>query len=73
MRQAGLRCVTEADLVASGAIAGRSHVEHICLSDGLDLVSPVLAWDRVDDQGVAASDHPTLAVDLVINPRSPVG
>jgi len=65
LSRAGLRCLTEVDLVESGAITQRSHVEHICVSDGLT-AAPVLAWDRVDDNGVSVSDHPTLAVDLTL-------
>ena len=66
LSRTGLRCLTEVDLVESGAITHRSHVEHICVSDELT-ASPVLAWDRFDADGVSVSDHPTLAVDLTVN------
>ena len=68
---AGLRSLTDVDLVATGAIGERSHVEHICASDELEPVSEVLAWDRVDEDGRRLSDHPTIAVDLALaNTRS---
>lgn len=61
---AGLACLTEVDLVESGAISEPSHVEHICASTDLRQVGPVWAWDRIDEMGTALSDHPTIAVDL---------
>ena len=61
---AGLACLTEIDLVASGAISEPSHVEHICASTDLEQVGEVHAWDRTDQSGKRLSDHPTIAVDL---------
>lgn len=67
---AGLRCVTEIDLVATGQITERSHVQHIAVSDSIGVVGPVLAWDRVDDTGYRLSDHPTVAVEIDVSPPS---
>lgn len=64
LARAGMRCLTETDLVETGAISDRSHVEHICVTDDLEPVGPLHAWDRFDDHGRELSDHPTLAVDL---------
>ena len=64
LAHAGLRCLTDVDLVETDAISDRSHVEHIAASEALEQVGPVHAWDRVDVAGRRLSDHPTLAVDL---------
>lgn len=66
LASAGLRSLTDVDLVARGSITERSHVEHICISHGLDQFGPVHAWDRVGEDGASLSDHPTLAVDVVL-------
>jgi endonuclease/exonuclease/phosphatase family metal-dependent hydrolase len=66
LARAGVRCLTEVDLVETGAISDRSHVEHICATEELEQVGPLRAWDRVDDNGRELSDHPTLAVDLLL-------
>jgi endonuclease/exonuclease/phosphatase family metal-dependent hydrolase len=63
---AGMTCLTEVDLVASGAISTKSHVEHICATTDLSLVGEIHAWPRTDDTGTALSDHPTIAVDLTL-------
>ena len=68
LERAGLRCLTEVDLVADGLVE-RSHVEHICLDPQLEMTGHVLASDRVDDDGTRLSDHPTIAVDVL--PHSP--
>lgn len=61
---AGLRSLTDVNLVASGQVSGRSHVDHICVSGDLMAVGDVSAWDRRDEAGAKLSDHPTVAVDL---------
>ena len=65
LADAGLRCLTDVDLVATGAISDRSHVEHICVSNDLTMLGSILAWDRRDGDGRALSDHPTLAADFL--------
>ena len=62
--QAGLVCLTQVDLAPAGVVSERSHVEHICASAELTPESSVLAWDRVDTEGIRLSDHPTIAIDL---------
>lgn len=68
LADAGLRSLTDVDLVAAGAISDRSHVEHICVSTELTMLGSVLGWDRVDTDRRVLSDHPTLAVDLKASP-----
>lgn len=65
--RAGLRSLTDVDLVETGDITERGHVEHIAVSETLELVGAVEAWDRRDAVGALLSDHPTLAVDLAVH------
>lgn len=66
---AGLHSLTDIDLVETGAITDRGHVEHICISEHLQPAGDVLAWDRTAD-GIQLSDHPTLAIDLTVQDSS---
>lgn len=63
--EVGLRSLTDVDLVASGHLV-QSHVQHICVSAGIEQVGTLEAWERTDSEGVRLSDHPTLAVDLLV-------
>lgn len=65
LNAAGLRSLTDVDLVTAGQITGRSHVEHICVNAQLMTSSGAFALDRVDDAGRHLSDHPTIVVDLM--------
>jgi hypothetical protein len=64
LREAGMVCLTEGDLVEARKIAEPSHVEHICATGDLRAVGPVQAWRRVNESGTRLSDHPTIAVDF---------
>ena len=66
LEAAGLRSLTDGDLVASGKISEPSHVEHICVGSEFEMSGEVLAWDRINANGRQLSDHPTIAADLSI-------
>lgn len=63
-KAAELTCVTEEDFVASGKLAGRHSVDHICLSSSLaEAVCHVDAWEGTEE-GVKLSDHNGVAVEI---------
>ena len=63
LKEAGLRCVTDVDVTASGQLPGKQLVDHICVSDELDLVGHI-ETRAPDLSGVKLSDHPAVAATL---------
>jgi endonuclease/exonuclease/phosphatase family metal-dependent hydrolase len=68
--RASLVCLTSKDVVAAGLLRETHLVDHIaiCRDWSSRLTSELSCWERIDDDGVRLSDHPTVAVDLVPPP-----
>lgn len=65
MNGAGLRCLSEADMVATGQLQKNHLIDHICVTDDLAVqAGPVSCWEPVNDAGVRMSDHPGVSVDV---------
>ena len=64
LREADLVCVTDQDVVATGLLKSDHLVDHICISSGLTISTPILCWERIDESGQRLSDHPTVAIDI---------
>jgi endonuclease/exonuclease/phosphatase family metal-dependent hydrolase len=65
LRSAGLRCLTDVDVVAAGMLGSHHLVDHICVSPDLDLVGDLQCWEpREASTSVRLSDHPTVLVTL---------
>lgn len=70
LNRMGLHCVTETDFVAAGAIAGRSNVDHLCVSQALvQDVALASAWNADLLEGGPVSDHSGVFIDLCRNQR----
>ena len=68
LKNSGLTCVTEEDLVAAGKLNTRSTVIHFCLKPDLaDQVVAVGAWEASLDGGEPVSDHNGIYIDLAVD------
>ena len=62
---AGLRCLTEDDIVATGRLTSNHLVDHICATADLaDRSGRVECWEPTNEDGVRMSDHPGVAIRL---------
>jgi len=66
---AGLRCLTDTDVIAAGLLPSGHLVDHICASSEVAQVGKMHCWPA-HDGSVRFSDHPTVAVDLGIKGSS---
>jgi endonuclease/exonuclease/phosphatase family metal-dependent hydrolase len=66
LAEASLVCVTSEDVVAAGKLDRNHLVDHVAISTDMlrDHDVDVHCWEPTDPEGVALSDHPTVAVDL---------
>lgn len=64
LQAADLVCATDEDVVANGLLRSDHLVDHICVSNGLTVQSPIKCWERIDESGQRLSDHPTVAIDI---------
>jgi len=56
------------DMRATGQLRTRASIDHVCLSDGLVKSAKirVQAWEGTTDDGVKASDHNGVEVDVTV-------
>lgn len=67
LKNASLKCVTEADMRANGQLQSRASVDHICLSDPLAAqMLAVRAWEGRTPDGCRLSDHNGIVIDIDI-------
>ena len=66
LEDAGLVCLTDEDVVATGKLREHHLVDHIavCSRWASDAHARVTCWERADHDGTRLSDHPTVAVDI---------
>jgi endonuclease/exonuclease/phosphatase family metal-dependent hydrolase len=64
---AGLECVTAFDAVAEGRLS-RPLIDHVCLSHDWAYRTTVELAERVDVLGRRLSDHPTVTVEIDLDP-----
>lgn len=62
---AGLKCVTDADMVVNGQLKAHHLIDHICLTPDLAAGAAVSCRENIDATGQRLSDHPVVIVDLV--------
>jgi endonuclease/exonuclease/phosphatase family metal-dependent hydrolase len=69
IERAGLRCLTDQDVVAAGKLSGRL-VDHICVSEDLDIDGDPICRERwtADANGhrIVLSDHPLVGARLTM-------
>jgi len=65
---AGLECVTAFDAVAEGQLATQHLIDHVCLSAPWAFLSTVELHECIDELGRRLSDHPTVAVEIDLDP-----
>lgn len=63
LAKAGLRCITDVDVTATGQLPGKQLVDHICISEDLEMVGQI-ETRAPDPDGVRLSDHPAVAATL---------
>ena len=68
LEAAGLECVTAFDAVAEGRLANSHLIDHICISWNWAHLSTIELFERTDAQGRRLSDHPTVAVEIDLDP-----
>jgi endonuclease/exonuclease/phosphatase family metal-dependent hydrolase len=68
LEAAGLECVTAFDAVAEGRLVTNHLVDHICVSRPWAHRSTVELAERIDTQGRRLSDHPTVTVEIDLDP-----
>lgn len=68
LAEAELVCITSEDVVAAGKLTRNHLVDHVAISTDMlrDRMVEVHCWEPRDLDGVALSDHPTVAVDLTL-------
>jgi hypothetical protein len=64
---AGLTCVTDEDVVATGKLRASRLVDHIAICDRWANLpaAHLTCWEKTDHDGIHLSDHPTVAIDLM--------
>jgi endonuclease/exonuclease/phosphatase family metal-dependent hydrolase len=61
---AGLRCLTKDDAVASGKLRRKHLVDHICVSSEFRGAFDIECWESVRSDGTRMSDHPGVIARL---------
>jgi hypothetical protein len=64
LADAGLRCLTHEDAVLAGRLASHHLVDHVCVSEGVEMVGAMTCWEPRDAAGTRMSDHAGVAVTL---------
>lgn len=64
--RSGLHCLTSSDAIAAGWLESSHLVDHICVSSHLTDRATVRCWEKVDGDGQRLSDHPVVAIDILI-------
>ncbi|NEX63345.1 endonuclease/exonuclease/phosphatase family protein [Noviherbaspirillum galbum] len=65
LKEASLACVTEEDFRQKGLLKSRATIDHICLSESLQVVPESLrAWEGYTEGGNKLSDHNGVCIDI---------
>ena len=63
---AGLKCLTDEDVVTCRKLRRNHLVDHVLATDGLVVAEGITCWEPTTSDGLRMSDHPGVAVQLAL-------
>ncbi len=63
---AGLKCLTDEDVVTCRKLRRNHLVDHVLATEGLVATAGITCWEPTTSDGLRMSDHPGVAVQLAL-------